>query len=415
MDALRDDPPSVTASATPRVWLLKGPKLGDYTQIRALAAAVGWPTETKTLAFHGAELLLHLLDVPTRLGLVRRKSDELVPPWPDVVLTAGRRNELVARWIKRCSGGRARLVHVGRPWSKPGTFDLVVTTPQYRLAPGPGIVTNELPLHDVTAGSLDRARDEWQSVLGMQRRPRLAVLVGGDSGPFVFTAALARELEQRLGPRTAVVIIPDGARLAPDRTFDWQGPATPPVVAYAGHLYPWKGVETLLGALAAVPALRGRIIGGHPAEPDLARLQRFAATLGLGDRIEFLGMRPPGEIAGHLRASDLLVLPNRATSVSASYTSPLKLFEYLAAGRPIVASDLPALREILRDRENAWLVPADDPAALGAALETIARDRPLALRLARAGFDTAAAFSWDRRAERIERVVEESKNPGAVV
>jgi glycosyltransferase involved in cell wall biosynthesis len=86
----------------------------------------------------------------------------------------------------------------------------------------------------------------------------------------------------------------------------------------------------------------------------------------------------------------------------------LKLFEYLAAGRPIVASDLPALREILRDRENAWLVPADDPAALASALDAVARDRALAVRLAKTAFDEAAEYSWDRRAERIERVLIEA-------
>jgi glycosyltransferase involved in cell wall biosynthesis len=176
-------------------------------------------------------------------------------------------------------------------------------------------------------------------------------------------------------------------------------------VTYAGHLYPWKGVETLLGALAAAPGLRGRVIGGHPSEPDLARVRQFAATLGLGERVEFTGMKAPGEVAALLREADLLVLPNRATSVSASYTSPLKLFEYLAAGRPIVASDLPALREILRDRENAWLVPPDDPGALAAALETIARDKALAVRLAKAAFESAGAYSWDRRAERLEETL----------
>jgi mitochondrial fission protein ELM1 len=197
MDALRANPPPADEVA-PRVWLLKGPKLGDYTQIRALAAAIGWPAETKTLAFHRAELLLHLVDAPTRLGLDRRKSDSLAPPWPDLVLTAGRRNELVARWIRERSEGRTKLVHVGRPWSRPGTFDLVVTTPQYELAPAPGVVVNELPLHDITSDALARARDEWQHVLGADPRPRLAVLVGGDSGPFVFTAALANELAWRV-------------------------------------------------------------------------------------------------------------------------------------------------------------------------------------------------------------------------
>ncbi len=114
-------------------------------------------------------------------------------------------------------------------------------------------------------------------------------------------------------------------------------------------------------------------------------------------------MKAPGEVAGLLREADMLVLPNRATSVSANYTSPLKLFEYLAAGRPIVASDLPALVEILRDRENAWLVPPDDPAALAAALDALARDKTLAVKLAKAAFDSAAAYSWDARAERLEQ------------
>jgi glycosyltransferase involved in cell wall biosynthesis len=242
-------------------------------------------------------------------------------------------------------------------------------------------------------------------------------------GYVTITSALARELVRRLGPRAGrgganaadladladVDVIPDGARVDPSRTFDWTGMSGKghdgPLVTYAGHLYPWKGVETLLGALAAAPGLRGRVIGGHPSEPDLARVRQFAANLGLGERVEFTGMKAPGEVAALLREADLLVLPNRATSVSANYTSPLKLFEYLAAGRPIVASDLPALREILKDRENAWLVPPDDPAALAAALEALARDKALAMRLAKAAFESAAAYSWDRRAERLEETL----------
>ena len=231
-------------------------------------------------------------------------------------------------------------------------------------------------------------------------------------GYVTITSALAVELERRLGPRAGgnVDVIPDGARVDPARRFEWEGPAgmkahSGPLVTYAGHLYPWKGVETLLGALAAAPGLRGRVIGGHPAEPDLARVRQFAANMGLAERVEFTGMKAPGEVAALLREADLLVLPNRATSVSANYTSPLKLFEYLAAGRPIVASDLPALREILRDRENAWLVPPDDPGALAAALETIARDKALAVRLAKAAFESAGAYSWDARAERLEQTL----------
>jgi glycosyltransferase involved in cell wall biosynthesis len=229
-------------------------------------------------------------------------------------------------------------------------------------------------------------------------------------GYVTITAALARDLREQIGSVRDVHVVPDGARVDPQIAFDWTGPDTSaPLVIYAGHLYPWKGVDILLEALALAPSLRGRIIGGHAAEPDLARLQARAQQLGLTDRagrIEFTGFQPPAAVAAAVRAADALVLPNRGTTVSARYTSPLKLFEYLAAGRPIVASDLPALREILRDNENARLVPPDDPRALAEALLAVTRDPALAVRLARGAFDTATEYSWDRRAARLESVLQ---------
>lgn len=229
-------------------------------------------------------------------------------------------------------------------------------------------------------------------------------------GYVTITEALARDLQERLGAVRDVHVVPDGARMGPKAAFDWIGPPGPSssvsaLVVYAGHLYPWKGVEVLIEALALATSLRGRIVGGHPAEPDLGRLQARAQQLGLAGRIEFTGFQPPTAVAASLQAADVLVLPNRATTVSARYTSPLKLFEYLAAGRPIVASDLPAIREILRDNENARLVPADDPRALADALLALTRDTALAVRLARGAFDTASEYSWDRRATRLEAVL----------
>ena len=106
-----------------------------------------------------------------------------------------------------------------------------------------------------------------------------------------------------------------------------------------------------------------------------------------------------------LRDAAVLVLPNRATTVSARYTSPLKLFEYLALGKPIVASDLPALREVLRDQENAILVPPDRPLALAAALREVLDDPALAERLGRGARADAPQYSWDRRAWRLEMLM----------
>jgi glycosyltransferase involved in cell wall biosynthesis len=224
-------------------------------------------------------------------------------------------------------------------------------------------------------------------------------------GYVTITTALARDLAGRLGERADVAIVPDGVRLDAARRFAWNGPSPRPVAVYAGHLYPWKGVDTLIAALPHAPALRARIIGGHPAEPDLGRLQQQARDLGVADRVEFAGLQPPPAVAALLLEADALVLPNHPSPVSAHYTSPLKLFEYLAAGRPIVASDLPALREALRHGENAWLTAPGDPAALAGSLTHVTSDAPLALRLARAAFDAATQYSWERRAERLEAVL----------
>jgi glycosyltransferase involved in cell wall biosynthesis len=224
----------------------------------------------------------------------------------------------------------------------------------------------------------------------------------GASGYVTITTALARELESHFGPRDALAVVPDGVRLPPQREFVPSRSSSRPLVGYAGHLYPWKGVEVLLRALKDLPDARGLIVGGHPAEPDLARLRQLAGDLGIAERVTFTGLVAPAAVAAHLEQADVLVLPNSATAISARYSSPLKLFEYLAAGRPIVASDLPAFREVLREGANALLVPPDDPGALAAAIRRLAAEPALALALARTAFDEAVLYSWDARAARLE-------------
>jgi glycosyltransferase involved in cell wall biosynthesis len=108
-----------------------------------------------------------------------------------------------------------------------------------------------------------------------------------------------------------------------------------------------------------------------------------------------------------LREADVLILPNPKSAISSEFTSPLKLFEYMASGRPIVASDLPAFREILRHDENALLVEAGNPQALVAGISRIKRDPTLGGRLARQAREDVRAFTWARRAERLEALFHE--------
>ena len=229
-------------------------------------------------------------------------------------------------------------------------------------------------------------------------------------GYVTITAGLARELERRLGSRPRIAVVPDGANLrvtdATDYT-DYTDRSGDHVftIGYAGHLYPWKGVDLIVEAVLALPDTRGLIVGGHEREPDLARTKALANELDVSSRVTFTGPVPPGEVAARLREADVLIRPNRPAAISTEFTSPLKLFEYMASGRPIVASDLPSFREILRDGENALLVEAGNPQALAAAVARIKDDPALGARLARQAREDVRAFTWGRRAERLESLL----------
>ena len=227
----------------------------------------------------------------------------------------------------------------------------------------------------------------------------------GADGYVTITDGLRRELERRFGPRPRVAVIPDGVRLTPPS--DLQPPTSdrPFTIGYAGHLYPWKGVDLIVEAVAAMPETRALIVGGHDQEPDLARVKAFATELDCVNRITFTGLIPPADVAATLRETDVLVLPNPRSALSDAHTSPLKLFEYMAAGRPIVASDLPSIGEVLRDGENAVLVEPGNPQAFVAGLQRIKDDTALAGRLAAQAAEDVRDYTWARRAERLETLL----------
>ena len=142
-------------------------------------------------------------------------------------------------------------------------------------------------------------------------------------------------------------------------------------------------------------------MGGHPGERDLARVQALITSRGLAERVTITGLLEPPAVAEALDAADILVLPNTHSAISDRYTSPLKLFEYLSRARAIVASDLPSIREVLTHDATAWLGPAGDVQALGAALTRLAANRPLRERLGSAAGALAPDYSWRRRADRL--------------
>lgn len=177
----------------PRVWILASPHAGDNTQLRALAAALGWPSEEKQIVYRSSEAALRFLSLPTLAGVNLASSIAIAPPWPDLVLCSGRGAESVAFWI-RARHPEARIVFVGTPWARLSRFDLVITTPQYRLPEAPNVLHNLLPLHDVTPERLAAQAKLWEPRLAHLPGPLTAVLVGGDSGPYHFTPQAASRL-----------------------------------------------------------------------------------------------------------------------------------------------------------------------------------------------------------------------------
>jgi glycosyltransferase involved in cell wall biosynthesis len=170
---------------------------------------------------------------------------------------------------------------------------------------------------------------------------------------------------------------------------------------YTGHLYEWKGASVFAEAAAQLENVRALIVGG--TEEDVRRLRAEVSERGWKN-VEVIGYVAPDQIPFYQVAADVVVLPNSAKSeISRLHTSPLKLFEYMASGTPIIASDLPSLREVLRDNENAILVEADEAKALANGIKKILDDRPLADRLAAAARKDVEAMTWAARAESVIR------------
>jgi glycosyltransferase involved in cell wall biosynthesis len=203
-----------------------------------------------------------------------------------------------------------------------------------------------------------------------------------------------------------VLVAPDGVGSVPSRLPP--PPTDRRTIVYAGQLYPWKGAATLVRSLALVPEARLRIIGGRETDDENARALRSLATdLSVVARIEFSGFLPHARVASAIAGAAVAVAPLPDNPMSRFFTSPLKLYEYMAAGLPIVASDLPAIREVLEHERNALLVHPDDPAALAAAIRRLLDHPELAERLRARAFADVAGCTWAARASSIAAFLSE--------
>lgn len=190
---------------------------------------------------------------------------------------------------------------------------------------------------------------------------------------------------------------------------------THPLVVFVGSFFEWHDISGLLGAFAL---LRARafdarlVLAGHGRTWDAMRAQVQAA--GLGDVVRFTGLMSHRAIPGLLSAADVAVAPYPGMKHELWF-SPLKLFEYMASGVAIVASDAGQVSQVIRDRSNGLLVPPGDVPAMAAAIEELVADGGLRRRLgAQAREDALREHSWDRYNERLAslfRAVLDGRHP----
>lgn len=228
------------------------------------------------------------------------------------------------------------------------------------------------------------------------------------------TARLQADLLGLLGVASdhRFLVAHDGVRVArfanmPDLTVARARVGWPPeafVVGYIGRLHTMnqeKGVGTLINALASVPDVTLALVGG-PDDMAAAYREQWIA-LGLpSERFLYQPHVPPDQVPLYMAALDVCAMPRPFTPHFAYHTSPLKLFEYMASGRAIVATDLPGWADVVHHEMNALLVPPSDVRALAAAVRRLRDDPALRGRLgARARADALAHYTWAARARQV--------------
>jgi uncharacterized protein len=193
----------------PTVWILLADRAGGNGQLISLAEALGCPYERKAMTYNWLNRCPNILLGATLASARRSAVEQLQPPWPDLVIGASRRSVPVARWIREQSGGRTKLVHLLHAMAPLDLFDLIITTPQYRLPPRANVLHVSAALNRIDGERLAAAGAAWAQRLADLPRPFTALFVGGNSATYRFDAATAA----RLGASASAAVAASGGTL----------------------------------------------------------------------------------------------------------------------------------------------------------------------------------------------------------
>lgn len=223
----------------------------------------------------------------------------------------------------------------------------------------------------------------------------------------VITQGLKKTLVEKGVVDDKILVASDGVDL---KQFDVQEsqsrirkrlslPLNKKIVLYSGHLYQWKGADTLAQAARYLSDDCVVVfIGG--TENDIEKFKKRSKQLNFKN-ILILGYQPYSQIPYYLKVADVLVLPNSAKEkISRLWTSPMKMFEYMTSRRPIVASDLPSIREVLNEN-NAVLTQPDNPRLLANAITNVLANKDFSNKLSQRAYADVGQYDWFKRAKKI--------------
>jgi len=229
--------PGISLMNETPLWLVTGDKAGDNAQLLVIAEALGLPYEVRRVMprkeyIHGKPRFK-----PSLYHLDMEKSDPLVPPWPALILTVGRRPAMAAQWIRKQSAGKTKIVLLGRPRKMLAEFSLVIITGQFVMPERDNVLSLDLPLMRVDTVKIDRAVNVWRPEFQAMQQPVTALLIGGPTRPYRMDEAVVGTLLQQLKKQAVGgSLFISTSRRTPDAVVDYLRQHKPP----NSTLYCWQ-------------------------------------------------------------------------------------------------------------------------------------------------------------------------------
>jgi hypothetical protein len=170
-------------------------KRGDNGQVETIVDALPWPVENKYVHMRPEFVLGKPRYRPSLDHLDLSRSDPIESgPWPDLIITVGRRPSMAALWIRKQSGNKTKIVLVGKPSGHMLDFSLVIASAENQMPPMHNFLPTTLPLMRVDPKDVAAEAQAWQERFAVLDKPLIAVLIGGETNPFIMNRQVANDL-----------------------------------------------------------------------------------------------------------------------------------------------------------------------------------------------------------------------------